>query len=87
MAFVADTRMIANCWLRPGNTSSANNVSAFLDSTLNNLAGKHIAHHCPASEPALTARFSRYDGVVLSMRALIWSACRIKHPAGHTLGG
>lgn len=26
MAFVADTRMIANCWLRPGNSSSANNV-------------------------------------------------------------
>lgn len=42
MAFVSDTRMIANCWLRPGNTASANNVSAFLDSTLTNLAGKHI---------------------------------------------
>jgi hypothetical protein len=42
MAFVADTRMIANCWLRPGNTASANNVGAFLDSTLTNLAGKRI---------------------------------------------
>ena len=42
MAFVADTRMIANCWLRPGNPARANNVSAFLDSTLTNLAGKRI---------------------------------------------
>ena len=42
MAFVADTRMIANCWLRPGNTASANNVCAFLDSTLTNLADKRI---------------------------------------------
>jgi hypothetical protein len=43
MAFVADTRMIANCWLRPGNTSSANNVSDFLESTRANLAGKQIS--------------------------------------------
>jgi hypothetical protein len=42
MAFVSDTRMIANCWLRPGNTASANNVHAFLDSTLDNLSGKRI---------------------------------------------
>ena len=26
MAFVVDLRMIANCWLRSGNSSSANNV-------------------------------------------------------------
>ena len=42
MAFVADTRMIANCWLRPGNTSSANNVQAFLANTLHRLGGKHV---------------------------------------------
>ena len=42
MAFVSDTRMIANCWLRPGNTASANNVTGFLESTLNNLAGKRV---------------------------------------------
>ena len=34
MAFVADTRMMANCWLRPGNSASANNAQAFLASTL-----------------------------------------------------
>ena len=43
MAFVADTRMIANCWLRPGNSSSANNVQAFLDNTLHRLAGKRVS--------------------------------------------
>ena len=43
MAFVADTRMIANCWLRPGNSSSANNVQAFLANTLYRLNGKHVS--------------------------------------------
>ena len=42
MAFVADTRMIANCWLRPGNTSSANNVQGFLSNTLHRLGDKHV---------------------------------------------
>jgi len=43
MAFVADTRMIANCWLRSGNSSSANNVQAFLANTLHRLGGKHVS--------------------------------------------
>jgi DNA-directed RNA polymerase subunit L len=43
MAFVADTRMIANCWLRSGNSSSANNVQAFLANTLHRLGGKQVA--------------------------------------------
>jgi hypothetical protein len=42
MAFVADTRMMANCWLRPGNSASANNASAFLASTLAHLADKQV---------------------------------------------
>ena len=42
MAFVADTRMIANCWLRPGNTSSANNVQAFLTNTLHRLGDTRV---------------------------------------------
>lgn len=42
MAFVADLRMIANCWLRPGNSSSANNVQAFLADTLHRLGGKRV---------------------------------------------
>ena len=42
MAFVADTRMIANCWLRPGNSSSSNNVQAFLANTLHRLGDKRV---------------------------------------------
>jgi hypothetical protein len=42
MAFVADLRMIANCWLRPGNSRSANNVQAFLANTLHRLGDKQV---------------------------------------------
>jgi hypothetical protein len=34
LAFASDCRMAANCWMRPGNTSSANNFHAFLEETL-----------------------------------------------------
>ncbi|SDY84782.1 IS1380 family transposase [Nitrosomonas halophila] len=43
MAFIADARMIANLWLRPGNSHSANNALAFLDDTLDKLGGKQVA--------------------------------------------
>ncbi len=43
MAFVADARMIANCWLRPGNSSSAHNVQAFLANTRHRLGGKQVS--------------------------------------------
>lgn len=43
MAFVSETRMIANCWLRPGNVSSANNAQGFLTNTRQRLGNKHIA--------------------------------------------
>ena len=43
MAFVADTRMIANCWLRPGNSRSANNVQGFLANTRHRLGDKHVS--------------------------------------------
>jgi hypothetical protein len=43
MAFVSETRMIANCRLRPGNTSSANNVQGFLRNTQERLGNKRIA--------------------------------------------
>ena len=43
MAFVSDTRMVANCWLLPGNSHTANNACAFLDSTLGRLGGKRVA--------------------------------------------
>ena len=43
MAFVAESRMVANCWLRPGNTSSANNVQGFLTNTRERMGNKPIA--------------------------------------------
>jgi hypothetical protein len=43
MAFISDTRMIANCWLRPGNASSANNVQGFLANTLQRLGNQKVA--------------------------------------------
>lgn len=42
MAFISETNMMANFWLRPGNTGSANNVLAFFDSTLAHLGNKII---------------------------------------------
>ena len=40
LAFVADTQMVANVWLRPGNTHTANNAIAFLENTLTRLGSK-----------------------------------------------
>lgn len=37
MAFIADTKMVVNFWLRPGSSHSANNVAGFLDNTLERL--------------------------------------------------
>lgn len=42
MAFVADVRMIANYWLRPGNTSASTNYLSFLDDTLSRLQNKQV---------------------------------------------
>jgi len=43
MAFVSDTRMVANCWLRPGNHHTTNNACAFLDSALGRPGSKRVA--------------------------------------------
>lgn len=42
LAFVADCRMVANCWLRSGDAHTANNFEGFLQDTLSNLTGKAI---------------------------------------------
>lgn len=42
LAFVSDVRMVANYWLRPGNTSATTNCLAFLDDTLSRLSNKRI---------------------------------------------
>jgi hypothetical protein len=42
-AFVSDIRMVANCWLRSGNTSSSNNILAsFLEETFAVLQNKKV---------------------------------------------
>ena len=42
LAFVADWRLVANFWLRPGNTASSNNFESFIESTLENLGDTKV---------------------------------------------
>lgn len=42
MAFVADWRLVANFWLRPGNTTSSHNIEGFIESTLENLGATKV---------------------------------------------
>lgn len=42
IAFVSDCRMIANLWLRPGDSYTTNNFLSFLEDTLTKLEGKKI---------------------------------------------
>jgi hypothetical protein len=42
IAFIDDVKLVANMWLRSGDTSSANNFVGFLDDTLNKLKNKNI---------------------------------------------
>jgi len=43
IAFIADVKLVANMWLRSGNTSSANNFLSFLEDTLSKLKNKTIS--------------------------------------------
>ena len=42
MAFIAETRMVANAWLLPGNTPSLSNCKAFIDETSEILKDKKV---------------------------------------------
>ncbi|PZR05249.1 MAG: transposase [Flavobacterium psychrophilum] len=42
IAFVADVKLVANMWLRSGDTSSSNNFLSFLEDTLSKLKNKTI---------------------------------------------
>lgn len=42
LAFVAEARMVANFWLRPGDANSANNALQFIESTLHHLGSKTV---------------------------------------------
>jgi len=57
LAFVAEARLVANFWLRPGNTHSAHNVLRFLEATLHHLGDKHVG--------LLRADSGFFDGAVL----------------------
>jgi hypothetical protein len=41
-AFVSDIKMVANCWLRSGDTSSSNNTIGFLEETFSILKDKRV---------------------------------------------
>lgn len=43
IAFIADVKLVANMWLRSGNTSSSNNFLSFLEDTLSKLHNKTIS--------------------------------------------
>lgn len=43
IAFIDDVKLVANMWLRSGDTSSANNFLAFLEDTLSKLKNKTIS--------------------------------------------
>lgn len=43
IAFIADVKLVANMWLRSGNTSSANNFFGFLEDTLSKLKNKTVS--------------------------------------------
>ncbi len=43
IAFIADVKLVANMWLRSGNTSSANNFLSFLEDTLSKLKNKTVS--------------------------------------------
>jgi hypothetical protein len=43
IAFIADIKLVANMWLRSGNTSSSNNFLAFLEDTLSKLKNKTVS--------------------------------------------
>ena len=39
LAFVSETKMVANAWLRPGNTAASSNCEAFKDETFEHSLG------------------------------------------------
>lgn len=42
MAFIAETRMVANAWLRPGNTTALSGCQSFIDETFEILKDKKV---------------------------------------------
>ena len=42
MAFIAEVRMVANFWLRPGGAYTSNNIESFIADTFEKLSGKKV---------------------------------------------
>lgn len=42
LAFIPDCTMVANCWLRPGNTADSSGAEGFLEDTFQKLKGKRV---------------------------------------------
>jgi len=81
MAFVADVRMIANYWLRPGNTSASTNYLSFLDDTLSRLQNKRVGLICMES-----GFFSKYILDYLELKELKYIvACRFNNRIKYSL--
>lgn len=59
LAFVAEARLVANFWLRPGDAHSANNVLQFIESTLHHLGSKTVG--------LLRADSGFYDQAILKL--------------------
>lgn len=57
LAFVAECRMVANFWLRPGDAHTANNALQFIESTLHHLGAKTVG--------LLRADSGFYDAAIL----------------------
>lgn len=81
LAFVAEARMVANFWLRPGNAHSANNVLQFLESTLHHLGEKVVG--------LLRADSGFFDEAIFSMlegkRIPYIIAARLTQPLQRTI--
>ena len=59
LAFVAEWRLVANFWLRPGNAFTSNNAVAFIESTLENLGATKVG--------TFRANSGFYDKAVVSL--------------------
>jgi hypothetical protein len=76
LAFVAEARMVANFWLRPGNAYTTNNVLAFIESTLRHLGDKTVG--------LFRADSGFFDEAILSLlegRKIDHIISAMRHPA------
>jgi hypothetical protein len=85
-AFVAEARMVANFWLRPGNAHSANNILQFLESTLHHLGDKGVnllrADSGFFDEAVMAALEGKQIPYIIAVRLTLPNGRSIRPPAG-----